>query len=97
MKHPWIKKYKEKRITRLGTKLIDRISTYGNENLLKKTIGHFIASRLNHNEIEFEARLFNELDKNKDGYLTYKELKKGLKGRMTDEQILEIMKNCDTD
>ena len=56
----------------------------------------FLASRVANDEIENQLASFHKLDKNKDGYITMKELQKGLKG-YSQEQLQSIMDSVDTD
>jgi calcium-dependent protein kinase len=66
---------------------------------LKKAILTFLATKASDDDIKEEIALFNNFDKNKDGYITINELKKGFKtvSKMTDEEIEAIMSSIDTD
>lgn len=66
-------------------------------NKVRKIICSFLASRVSNEEIEKQLESFIKLDKNKDGYITYKELRKGLGDGYTEEQVKEIMESVDTD
>lgn len=84
-------------LTRVDTQMLNHMSKAGRHSQMRKAIGSFIASRLNHDEISRESALFRNLDRNKDGYITFKELRKSLKGRMSDDQIQGLIDNIDTD
>jgi Ca2+-binding EF-hand superfamily protein len=42
-------------------------------------------------------KIFFKLDKNKDGYITLKELREGMKGTPNIEEIADILKGLDID
>ena len=56
-----------------------------------------MAGKLSDEDLIEERKMFNLLDKNQDGYITKREMKKGLKGMISKEQLEEIMSACDTD
>ena len=66
-------------------------------NKMRKAILTFLASRVSSEDIEKQLQSFHLLDKNKDGYITMKELTKGLKDSHSIEEIQEIMNSVDTD
>lgn len=41
--------------------------------------------------------MFNDLDYNKDQYISISELKRGLKGKMLDEEIYSVFEQADLD
>lgn len=57
----------------------------------------FLASRVTDEEIEEQTKLFQELDGNNDGYITFKELSKGLQDKFSAEEVQAIMNSVDTD
>jgi calcium-dependent protein kinase len=100
LSHPWVKKM-------LGTgsgsdykvSYMDKFEDFKQSNNLKKAILSFLATKVNDDEIKEEIELFNSFDSNNDGYITKKELKKGLLklGKRSDEEIDAIMDSMDTD
>jgi calcium-dependent protein kinase len=65
---------------------------------LKKAILSYLASRVSEEEIKDNIKMFNQIDKNHDGYITMKELQKGLIGKDKDPKEIEtIMRSVDTD
>lgn len=100
MNHPWVKNM-------LGvasssgdkSSYVERFEDFKESNHLKKAILSFLATKVNDEEIKEEIELFNSFDSNNDGYITKKELKKGLLklNTMTDEQVDAIMESMDTD
>lgn len=100
LSHPWIKKF-------LGAhhnadyhgSFVDKFEDFKESNQLKKAILSFLATKVNDEEIQEEIDLFNSFDSNNDGYITKKELKKGLMKirKHTDEEVDAIMNSIDTD
>lgn len=78
---------------------IQRFTDFKESNQLKKAILSFLATKVSDSEIQDEIELFNSFDANNDGYITKKELKKGLMKirKHTDEEVDEIMASMDTD
>uniref|UniRef100_A0A7S3JHA9 Calcium-dependent protein kinase n=1 Tax=Euplotes harpa TaxID=151035 RepID=A0A7S3JHA9_9SPIT len=79
LNHPWVKSmlgdtsgksYKDS--------YLDKLEDFKQSNHLKKAILSFLATKVNDEEIKDEIELFNSFDTNNDGYITKKELKKGL-------------------
>ena len=67
--------------------------------ILNKAILSYLATKVSDEDIKDEIDLFNSFDTNNDGYITKKELKKGLVklGKKTDQEVDEIMDSMDTD
>lgn len=87
----------EYNIPKMKTDFTEKLDRSKRQNIMRKTIGAFIASRSNHWDIEEQSKAFRALDRNKDGYLTVQELVTGLNGRMTEDEVLELLKNNDFD
>lgn len=85
--------------TKINAKMLERLNNFQNVNRFKKTIYSYLASKASYEEMKDEIKFFNSIDTNKDGYITLKELKKGLKdvegGNFCD--IDDIVKQIDTD
>lgn len=98
LKHKWFKNMnKMKKSIPLSINHIDRLRTFQKMKKLRKAILSFLASRVSSEEIERQIQSFHKLDKNKDGYITIKELQKGLKDSHSIEEIQLIMESVDTD
>jgi calcium-dependent protein kinase len=72
---------------------------FQNASRLKKAVLSYLASRVSEEEIKENIKIFNQIDKNNDGYITIKELTKGLTSgdqKMVGE-IQAIMMSVDTD
>lgn len=100
LNHNWVKSNTESTGgKKIAQEFIDRMNNFKNSSNLKKAILTFLATKANDNDIKEEIELFTQFDKNKDGYITKNELKKGLKGlgNSSEEEIEEIMQSIDTD
>ena len=98
LKHPWIKNNIEKESGKmLSTVHMTRLKNFHNKKKLRQTVLTFLASRVTDEEIAEQTKLFQELDSNNDGYITLKELSKGLQDKMKPDEIQAIMDSVDTD
>ncbi len=99
LKHPWLEKFSENREDTAKMSYVEKLEDFKDSNNLKKAILSFLATKVNDDEIKEEIELFNSFDSNNDGYITKKELKKGLYklGKRTDEEVDQIMESMDTD
>ena len=98
LKHKWLRMLNKKsRLIPLSVGHIERLRTFQKMKKLRKAILSFIASRVSSEEIERQIQSFHKLDKNKDGYITIKELQKGLKDTHSAEEVKMIMESVDTD
>ena len=74
---------------------------YAKSNIFKKMTLLFIASRLEDNEINHLKKIFEAFNLQKDGQISYQELKKGLKElkccHISDEELCELFKSIDID
>jgi calcium-dependent protein kinase len=98
LNHPWMRKYKEKSSDiQMGSKHLERLKSFEKSSKLKKAALSYLASRVDDKDIENEIALFRSLDKNKDGYLTLKELKEGMKNNPNIDEIARLLNNIDLD
>ena len=99
MQHVWVDKNAPNSTGYIDNLNINHLKKYCIENKLKKAVLTFIATRLKDNEIEHLKEVFNELDINKDGILTFEEMKNGLCTAFSDckYNIEELFRNFDTD
>ena len=99
MEHPWMNSTGEN----LNNLNFDPsfLIEYARSNPFKKMTLLFIASRLDENEINNLKKTFEAFNLQKDGQISYEELKKGLKElncqRITDEELCELFKSIDVD
>ena len=98
LKHPWIKKNIEKQSSKtLSTAHMNRLKNFHSKKKLRQAVLTFLAARATDEEISEQTKLFHELDGNNDGYITLKELNKGLQDSYAPEEIQAIMDSVDTD
>jgi calcium-dependent protein kinase len=93
--HPWIK-HKEKNWA-VPNKHLDRLKDFQKAKKLKKAALTYLASRTSDDDVSEEMQIFLKLDKNKDGYITLKELKEGMKDLENIDELAEILKGVDVD
>ena len=101
LNHPWLNKLapnSKGAITKLNLK---HLENYKNTSNFKKFILTYIASRLKEKEIKELKEMFYEMDTNKDGTLTVKEIKECLmklnsEKQMNKDEILLLFKGIDT-
>ena len=101
LNHPWLNKLapnSKGAITKLNLK---HLENYKNTSNFKKFILTYIASRLKEKEIKELKEMFYEMDTNKDGTLTVKEIKECLmklnsEKQMNKNEILLLFKGIDT-
>mmetsp|Transcript_12088 Transcript_12088/g.13602 ORF Transcript_12088/g.13602 Transcript_12088/m.13602 type:complete len:139 (-) Transcript_12088:390-806(-) len=79
LKHKWLKVSKNAALPRGNTLLIERLVRFQTTGRLRKAILSYLASKASDQDLKDEIELFNMIDTNKDGYITKKELKTGLK------------------
>ena len=98
--HPWFNIKKKDSLKSLSF-TTNFFVDYVQGSALKKISLMFIASRLDENEINNLKKVFNTFDKNKDGQISYSELKQGLvelkSNRITENDILFLFKAIDVD
>eukprot|EP00344_Euplotes_crassus_P011316 CAMPEP_0196996614 /NCGR_PEP_ID=MMETSP1380-20130617/2449_1 /TAXON_ID=5936 /ORGANISM="Euplotes crassus, Strain CT5" /LENGTH=185 /DNA_ID=CAMNT_0042412641 /DNA_START=668 /DNA_END=1225 /DNA_ORIENTATION=+ len=77
--------------------LCERLKNFQNCTKLRKTILCFLAAKSSDQDLKDEIELFNQIDTNKDGYITLKEMKKALSKipSIDPDKIEEIVKNLD--
>jgi calcium-dependent protein kinase len=100
LEHPWIVKKAPNAKANLTDLNVQTLKKYRGEHKLKKAVLTFIASRLNDEEVKNLNGIFENLDENKDGTLTFNEVKKGIEKLGKNElgvDVEEIFKSIDTD
>lgn len=100
LNHPWVKKDEDHHSSPELQKIyLERLRRFQGASKLKKAILSYLASRVSEDEIKENTEMFNKIDKNHDGYITLKELQKGLsaKDKQTHDEIQMIMMSVDTD
>jgi calcium-dependent protein kinase len=97
LKHPWFKCVLKKSKKKVSFSHMERLMNFSKTNKIRKIICTFLASRISNEEVQKQLESFDKLDKNKDGYITPKELHKGLGEIFSLEDTQKIMNSVDTD
>jgi hypothetical protein len=98
LRHPWVKKYAEEEAECeeiLGH--MNRIRKFQSHCKFRKTILSYIAAFVNDDDIKKEIALFNQIDRDKDGYITKKEFKKANKKFKLGFDVDAVFKALDMD
>ena len=100
LSHPWLKNVNKFNLLNLNFDP-KYFKDYVQSNLIKKISLLFIASRLDENEIENLKKIFTAFDKQKNGQISYEELKQGLvqlkSNNINEEEIIELFQSIDVD
>ena len=73
------------------------MSSFSSANKIQQLTLNFIAHQCDSEEIQEGKKIFFGIDKNNDGYITLKELKEAMKGKVSEEQLQSILRAVDTD
>ncbi|KAI3809468.1 hypothetical protein L1987_25444 [Smallanthus sonchifolius] len=98
LRHPWISVDGVAPDKPLDPAVLTRLSQFSAMNKLKKMALKVIASKLSEEEIAGLKQMFKMIDTDKSGYITFQELKDGLKsfGAVLDESdIYDLMQSAD--
>jgi calcium-dependent protein kinase len=93
--HPWVKNRESN--CEVPRKHLDRLKEFQKSKRLKKAALTYLASRTNDADVSEEMQIFFKLDKNRDGYITLKELKEGMKELENVEELAAILEGVDVD
>lgn len=97
LEHPWFAKSQAKAKTPIEFDLT-LFKRYLNTYKLKKIVLMYMASRIKDEEVTYVREMFEELDKNKDGLITFDEMEDGLKSlNIPKEDLQQIFESIDTD
>ena len=100
LNHHWFNKQSLNKQNKISKENILEIKNYKNSNDFKRFILTCLATRLKENEIKELKKLFCEMDKNKDGTLTFEEIKKCLmklnSEKEKDDELLKLFEGIDT-
>ena len=101
LNHPWLNKLAPNSKGAISKLNLKHLENYKNISEFKKFILTYVASRLKEKEIKELKEMFYEMDANKDGTLTMKEIKECLvklnsEKEMDNKEILKLFKGIDT-
>ncbi|AAF27092.1 calcium-dependent protein kinase 1 [Arabidopsis thaliana] len=98
--HPWIQNAKKAPNVPLGDIVRSRLKQFSMMNRFKKKVLRVIAEHLSIQEVEVIKNMFSLMDDDKDGKITYPELKAGLQkvgSQLGEPEIKMLMEVADVD
>jgi calcium-dependent protein kinase len=93
--HLWVKNLEQNNA--VPSDHMNRLKEFQKAKKLKKAALTYLASRTSDKDVSEEMKIFFALDKNRDGYITLKELKEGMKDNENVDELAEILKGVDID
>ena len=100
LNHPWLNKMAPNAKGTISHLNVKHLENYKNNCNFKKFILTYIATRLKEKDIKHLKEIFHEMDVNKDGTLTFEEIKKCLmklnSEKDKDDELLKIFEGIDT-
>ncbi|XP_065869299.1 calcium-dependent protein kinase 24 [Euphorbia lathyris] len=100
LEHPWIRNAKSAPNINLGENVATKIKQFSLMNKFKKKVLSIVANNLTHDEIDKIKDTFNLMDTDKNGYLSFDELKCGLRQishPLPDPDVRLLMEAADLD
>ncbi|KAL8245315.1 hypothetical protein R6Q59_011573 [Mikania micrantha] len=98
--HPWINEDGVAPDKPLDSAVLSRLTHFSTMNKLKKMALRVIASKLSEEEIAGLKQMFKIIDTDNSGYITFEELKAGLKrfgSNLNESEIYDLMQSADID
>ncbi|KAI3791616.1 hypothetical protein L2E82_05474 [Cichorium intybus] len=98
--HPWISEDGVAPDKPLDSAVLSRLTQFSAMNKLKKMALRVIASKLSEEEIAGLKQMFKIIDTDNSGYITFEELKAGLKrfgSNLKESEIYDLMQSADID
>ncbi|XP_041019662.1 calcium-dependent protein kinase 29-like [Juglans microcarpa x Juglans regia] len=100
LEHPWLKEDGEASDKPIDNVVLSRMKQFRAMNKLKKLALKVIAETLSEEEIKGLKQMFNNMDTDKSGTITFEELKTGLSrlgSKLTEAEIKQLMDAADVD
>lgn len=100
LEHPWIREGGEASDKPIGSAVLTRMKQFRAMNKLKKLALKVIAENLSTEEIKGVKTMFQNIDTDKSGAITYEELKIGLAqlgSTLTEDEVKQLMEAADVD
>ena len=98
LNHPWMH-LEDSHINKPLNLNYSSLKTYRSSKKLKKAALSYIASQLSEKEIQNLAKLFEQLDVNNDGMLSFEEIKAGIRDvdAKAGIEVQQVLEGIDTD
>ncbi|XP_073002184.1 calcium-dependent protein kinase 29-like [Typha latifolia] len=100
LEHPWLRKDGEASDKPIDSAVLVRMKQFSAMNKLKKLALQVIAESLSEEDIKGLKQMFRNMDTDKNGTITFDELKTGLSrlgSRVTEEEVKALMEGADVD
>jgi len=100
LEHPWIREGGEASDKPIDSAVLSRMKQFRAMNKLKKLALKVIAENLNTEEIQGLKAMFQNMDTDGSGTITYEELKSGLTrlgSKLTEAEVKQLMEAADVD
>lgn len=100
LEHPWIKEGGDASDKPIDSAVLSRMKQFRAMNKLKKLALKVIAENLSADEIQGLKAMFQNMDTDKSGTITYEELKTGLArlgSKLTEAEVKQLMEAADVD
>ncbi|XP_072962091.1 calcium-dependent protein kinase 29-like [Typha angustifolia] len=100
LEHPWLRKDGEASDKPIDSAVLVRMKQFSAMNKLKKLALQVIAESLSEEDIKGLTQMFKNMDTDKNGTITFDELKTGLSrlgSRVTEEEVKALMEGADVD
>ncbi|KAK1392947.1 Calcium-dependent protein kinase [Heracleum sosnowskyi] len=100
LEHPWLKEDGEASSKPIDSAVLIRMKQFRAMNKLKKLALMVIAENLSEEEIKGLKQMFNNMDTDRSGTITYEELKTGLSklgSKLSEAEIQQLMDAADVD
>ena len=96
LNHPWLKKMTPTTKGAVNKINIRKLLDYKDSSIFKKFVLNYIAIRLKEKDIKDLEKIFLEIDENKDGTLTYDEMKKSFMKLINEKNLKLNIKEIET-
>ncbi|KAK8472940.1 hypothetical protein PHAVU_001G002800 [Phaseolus vulgaris] len=100
LEHPWMKEGGEASDKPIDNAVLSRMKQFRAMNKMKKLALKVIAENLSEEEIKGLKQMFNNMDTDRSGTITYEELKSGLTklgSKLSEYEIKQLMEAADVD
>lgn len=97
LKDPWLISLSDKSSGNEKLNVFNNMVAFRTASKLQKVVLTYMATQLNEEQLSKLKQTFMDLDKNKDGKLSFEELCEGFEGQYSKEELKEILSSADVD